>query len=916
MEQKYCAFISYRHVSPDSDIAKALHTAIETYGIPGSIKKRTGRKNMGKVFRDQEELPLSADLGADIEAALDKSDWLVCVCSPRYLESLWCMREVEYFLEHKGRDRILAVLAEGEPEDSFPDALCHETRENGETVEVEPLAADLRGENRKKLRGESLRLLAPMLGVSYDDLKRRARQRRLRQIVAACAAFLVLAGAVSAYAVSNRAKNERLRLEAEAQQRIAAEQQQLAEERKRQAEEEAKRAEEEKARAEEEARKAAEEQARAEEERIRAVSNSIGELLERAAANISANENRIAAADLLDALALSEEENGLRREEIIPLLRRSLYITPFASVSSFTGQNVRLNDIVPAPDGNLAVGIENGNSAALIDLEANEIRYRVQVGNGQILQLRFSAQGDRFLALCDQGRMVTVWNTEDGSEAFRYVSKANQPYHIANAEFWRDGNTLLVQDMDRFYLVSADGTEKLIYTMGEHQEWYSREENFFTWIFQVPLEDLYTTQMDDYTGTNMCVSADGSRILISGRDGSTGALIIDEKGNLVTPLYVMPGTFLEKYTLSPDGKVAACITYLGFLAWWDAETGDLMQIFGYDNSRGGAFSEIVFSPEGDRLAVVVNNELRIYDVQTGDLLISGTMDQTNITPSVAYSADADWLFLTNQSLFVIDARTGALYGMSDAEFANAYNNAVQMGDWLFVTRANGSTELLAMPALSCVERVGRYTGALCPEYDPQTTPAGQSSVSLKAEHQLTEAFKQTTYLTDLSPKLCFDRAGTRAALYYPDGVIELFDLAGDGSVEAMLGQLTQEMSAFGMTEKYLAACDAGGRLLFYDLEAESVIRIVNLESPYVRFAFNAEGNMLLALRQSGLLDVYDIPSAQQVLGLRSTEAFTDFGFASDGSAVVGFTASGAEVASLWPDEEALIARAKQLTGRD
>ena len=112
-QQKYCAFISYRHQSPDDEIAKALHTAIETYGIPAVIRKKTGRKRMGRVFRDQEELPLSADLGADIETALDNSDWFVAVCSPRYLESQWCLRELEYFLEKKGRDRVLAVLVEG-----------------------------------------------------------------------------------------------------------------------------------------------------------------------------------------------------------------------------------------------------------------------------------------------------------------------------------------------------------------------------------------------------------------------------------------------------------------------------------------------------------------------------------------------------------------------------------------------------------------------------------------------------------------------------------------------------------------------------------------------------------------------------------------------------------------------------------
>ena len=41
-QQKYCAFISYRHQSPDDVIAKALHTAIETYGVPAGIRKKTG----------------------------------------------------------------------------------------------------------------------------------------------------------------------------------------------------------------------------------------------------------------------------------------------------------------------------------------------------------------------------------------------------------------------------------------------------------------------------------------------------------------------------------------------------------------------------------------------------------------------------------------------------------------------------------------------------------------------------------------------------------------------------------------------------------------------------------------------------------------------------------------------------------
>ena len=95
---QYAAFISYRHRMPDEAIAKKLHTLIETYHIPADIQKSTGRKKMGRVFRDQEELPLSTDLGNDIKTALEHSDWLIALCSPSYLESKWCMTEIEYFI--------------------------------------------------------------------------------------------------------------------------------------------------------------------------------------------------------------------------------------------------------------------------------------------------------------------------------------------------------------------------------------------------------------------------------------------------------------------------------------------------------------------------------------------------------------------------------------------------------------------------------------------------------------------------------------------------------------------------------------------------------------------------------------------------------------------------------------------------
>ena len=898
MDQHFCAFISYRHQSPDQEIAKKLHTAIETYHIPGSIRKKTGRKRLGRVFRDQEELPLSPDLGSDIEAALDQSEWLIAICSPRYLESRWCLREMEYFIQHKGRERVLAVLAEGTPETSFPDMLRFETDENGIRREAEPLAANVCGEGLPKqlklLRQEQLRLFAPMLAVGYDDLKRRARQRRLRTIAVSAAAAVVIAAGTGTYLSLNHARNEALKREAEEQQRIALEQARLAEEQQRLAEER---------------------RLLAEQERLGAVSNSIGEYLEKAASARLTGELRFSAGEALEALTLSDENEGMRREEIIAQLRKTMYIEPYSPVAGFGNQNVRLMDIVPSPDGSKAVGIENSNFAALIDFDTGEVAYRVSVGNGQLNRLLFSPDGERFLAVCDEGRLAVVWNTADGSEAFRYVSKQDKPFHIANALFWRDGDTLLVQDLDRFLFVSSDGTEKLLYTMGDHQDWYSYDNNLYTIIFEKSLDELFTFRedLDDYTGTQVVVSEDWSKILISGVTGATGTLVIGEDGELICPLYGMPATVFEHYAMSPDGRRAACRSYTGLMFQWDLATGDLAT-FDYFDPNEGESSDIVFSPDSSRMAFVAGGTLYCVDPWNEIMFFSGTIESTNIIPELVFSADGRTLFLTCQSLYIIDADTGALLRSDEADFGTAHSTVIPLADTLFISRANGDTYLYSLPALASVQTRESFDGELCPEYDAADMPAQGWNLDLRGEHELTDAFRTAAGTMNLNPQLRFSRDGMRAALLYPDGVIELFDREGDGEVQTMIGQLTSEITGFGMTEDRLVASDASGRLLIYDLGTLSVQTILNLEVNHYRFAFSPDGDMLMALDWDGNIDVFSLSEGEKLFSMTSPTGFTDFGFSADGAWAVGYTPNGCVLGDLWRDESALIAAAEHLAG--
>lgn len=215
----YDAFISYRHNYPDILIAERLHKLLETYKTPSNLIKQGKKNSLSRVFRDKEELPTSSDLNSDIEEALQQSRFLIVICSPRTPKSKWVNSEINRFKELHGGDRILALLIEGEPDESFPQELFGVGKDNKVT---EPLAADIRAENTrgslKKLKTEKLRLLAPMLSCKYDELRQRHRERELRTkmiISSALSIFFLLFGAFSLYQLKLVKESEQKALSAE-----------------------------------------------------------------------------------------------------------------------------------------------------------------------------------------------------------------------------------------------------------------------------------------------------------------------------------------------------------------------------------------------------------------------------------------------------------------------------------------------------------------------------------------------------------------------------------------------------------------------------------------------------------------------------------------------------------------------------
>lgn len=231
---KYDAFISYRHAELDQFVAENLHKKLEAFRLPKSIVKQRGKdskKRIERVFRDRDELPLATNLADPITDALENSEFLIVICSPRLPQSLWCKKEIETFISMHGREKVLAVLIEGEPEESFPEELLYRTREiNHEdgTVEiikesVEPLAADVRGNTKKevlkKMDEELLRLAAAMFECGYDDLKQRHKEQKMKKMLtaslAASAVFFVFDAVSTTMAIRIQSQKEQIQTQSE-----------------------------------------------------------------------------------------------------------------------------------------------------------------------------------------------------------------------------------------------------------------------------------------------------------------------------------------------------------------------------------------------------------------------------------------------------------------------------------------------------------------------------------------------------------------------------------------------------------------------------------------------------------------------------------------------------------------------------
>ncbi len=188
---EYDAFISYSH--RDLKWARWLQGKLETLRIPAEADEAFANRRRMKVFRDQTDLN-GVEVTESLHRELTASRYLVVVCSPSSAASRWVDDEVAFFTGLGRRDRIVAFIIEGEPDSDTPELECYPPGLRC-TGERHLLGANVQeiGRNKAYLKVASL-----LIGVRFNRLVDREKQRRRRAILTATAAVLVISASTAA----------------------------------------------------------------------------------------------------------------------------------------------------------------------------------------------------------------------------------------------------------------------------------------------------------------------------------------------------------------------------------------------------------------------------------------------------------------------------------------------------------------------------------------------------------------------------------------------------------------------------------------------------------------------------------------------------------------------------------------------
>lgn len=169
LEEEYIAFISYRRT--DSQWGEWLQNKLEFYKLPTFIKEEVPNapQHLRPIFRDVTDLEPGI-LSEKIKSALQKSHFLIVICSPQSAKSEWVEKEIREFMSQGKTAQIIPFIVDGIAQSNNPDEECLP-----KPLRELPKWNELLGANVTELNRDyaAVKVVAAMLGIKVDKLWQR-----------------------------------------------------------------------------------------------------------------------------------------------------------------------------------------------------------------------------------------------------------------------------------------------------------------------------------------------------------------------------------------------------------------------------------------------------------------------------------------------------------------------------------------------------------------------------------------------------------------------------------------------------------------------------------------------------------------------------------------------------------------------
>lgn len=174
-EFDYSAFISYKR--EDERWAIWLQNHLERYSIPSAIRKEIPRlpKRLKPVFRDKTDLG-AGGLTVSLHKELERSHFLIVICSPHSAKSDWVGKEIEYFRELGREENVIPFIVDGVPHSDEIEEVCFHPI--FDKFEDEPLGINVKEIGKQQAL---IKVLAKILDLRFDILWRRHKRYIVRK---------------------------------------------------------------------------------------------------------------------------------------------------------------------------------------------------------------------------------------------------------------------------------------------------------------------------------------------------------------------------------------------------------------------------------------------------------------------------------------------------------------------------------------------------------------------------------------------------------------------------------------------------------------------------------------------------------------------------------------------------------------